>query len=48
MKADRELVLAVVALDGRALMYASVELQADRDVVPIAVSRTEVPWRCSG
>merc|ERR1712050_804518 len=37
--ADREIVLRAVALDGRALMFASDELRCDRDVVLCAVKQ---------
>ena len=39
LKADRNIVLAAVAQDGRALEYASEELKRDREVVLAAVAQ---------
>eukprot|EP01050_Picozoa_sp_SAG11_P014015 SAG11_NODE_1684_length_4449_cov_7.642299_5_plen_84_part_01 len=38
VQADKEVLLAAVAMNGTALKYAAVELQADKDVVLAAVA----------
>ena len=35
LRADRELMMQIVAHDGRALQYASEELRSDRELVPM-------------
>ena len=40
LKADRDIVLAAVGLDGNALRFASDELKADRNIVLAAVGQT--------
>ena len=39
LRADRDIVLAAVRQNSRALQYATVELRADRDIVLAAVER---------
>ena len=39
LQADRDVVLAAVQQDERALLYAAAELKADRDVVIAAVQQ---------
>ena len=42
LRADREIILAAVALDGGALRYAVEELRGDRELVLVAISNAKV------